>query len=393
MIYIFTSEPFPHGLASTNRIISYAHGFQYHKKDVSVICFRKTEGRNKQINTQINGIYKNIPFKYLSGSTVKANYYLGRRMEVAYLNILLILYCLSHVKSKSLFIYYSPVNTAAIILRVVSWLKACTFLKEESEHPSVYKKSNNFLSARLFGLVHYHLFDGMLLMTKSLVYFFKNEMKYRKPILHVPMSVDVERFQLNHVLKKKHIVFCGELNDQKDGVDILIKAFANVSKSYPDYSLSLFGTAANSETLNYYLSMVDMLKITDRVIFNGQVSNDDIPLYLQEASVLALPRPASVQAQHGFPTKLGEYLASGNPVIVTSVGEITDYLIDGVNAIIAEPGNVDSFGNKLREILSNLSFSEQIGINGKTTALTYFNNRIQTGDILSFCKKFKTCAE
>lgn len=139
--------------------------------------------------------------------------------------------------------------------------------------------------------------------------------------------------------------------------------------------------------------MVDMLKISDKVIFNGQVSNDDIPLYLQEASVLALPRPASVQARHGFPTKLGEYLASGNPVIVTSVGEIPDYLTDGVNALIAEPGNVESFGGKLKEILSNLSSSEQIGKNGKTTAFTYFNNRIQTGDILNFHKKFKTCAE
>lgn len=209
MIYIFTSEPFPHGLAATNRIISYAHGFQYHQKDVCVICFRKTEGRDKVINTQIKGIYKNIPFKYLAGSTIKANHYSGRRIEVAYQNILLILYCLSHVERRSLFIYYSPVNTAAIILRLVSWLKACTFLKEESEHPSVYKKSNNFLSARLFGLVHYHLFDGILLMTKSLVYFFKNEMKYRKPILHVPMSVDVERFQLNHVLKKSISFFAG----------------------------------------------------------------------------------------------------------------------------------------------------------------------------------------
>lgn len=393
MIYIFTSEPFPHGLASTNRIISYAHGFQYHNKHVHIVCFRKTEARNKVINNQTKGKYKNISFRYLSGSTVKADHYLIRRMEVAYLNILLLIYCLLHVKRKSLIIYYSPVNTAAIILRLISWLKTCIFLKEESEHPSVYKKSNNFLSALLFGLFHYRLFDGILLMTKSLICFFRDEMKYRKPILHVPMSVDVDRFQLNHVLKKKHIVFCGELNDQKDGVDILIKAFADVSKSYPDYSLSLFGTAANTETMNYYLNMVDKLKISDKVIFNGQVSNDEIPLYLQEASVLALPRPASVQAQHGFPTKLGEYLASGNPVIATSVGEILDYLTDGENAFIAEPGNVESFGNKLKEILGNLSFSKQIGIKGKETALRYFNNRNQTGDILNFHKKLTSCAE
>ena len=30
--------------------------------------------------------------------------------------------------------------------------------------------------------------------------------------------------------------------------------------------------------------------------------------------------------KHGFPTKLGEYLASGNHTLVTSVCEIPDYL-------------------------------------------------------------------
>ena len=48
--------------------------------------------------------------------------------------------------------------------------------------------------------------------------------------------------------------------------------------------------------------------------------------------MLVLARPDNIQAKGGFPTKLGEYLATGNPVVVTKVGEIPNYLIDGVNA-------------------------------------------------------------
>ena len=61
-----------------------------------------------------------------------------------------------------------------------------------------------------------------------------------------------------------------------------------------------------------------------------------MPKYLCNAKLLALARPDSIQAQGGFPTKLGEYLATGRPVVVTKVGEIPDYLEDGVNAFLSD---------------------------------------------------------
>lgn len=393
MIYIFTSEPFPHGMAATNRIISFAHGFLYHKENVKVICMRRTENRDSIFNRETKGIYKNIPFQYLSVTTKKSDNYLIRRLEVAAMNFKLLIYSLFFIKSRSLLIYYAAVNTPAIILRVTSWLKKSRFIKEESEHPSVYAKSNNAVSAWVFSLIHYDLFDGLLLMTNPLIEYFRNERHFGKPILHVPMSVDVERFQLDNIPKKKHILYCGELNDEKDGVGVLIKAFAMIAADYPDYLLLLIGSASNSEKLEHYHKMVRDLAITDRVLFLGKKSNDDMPIYLLEASVLVLPRPASIQAQHGFPTKLGEYLASGNPVIVTAVGEIPKYLNDGVNAYIAEPGSVESLVGKFKELMKDKTSALAIGLNGKKTALQYFNNRIQTGDILNFHKKLITCVE
>lgn len=393
MIYIFTSEPFPHGMASTNRIISFAHGFQYHQEKVKVICMRRTENRDTVFNHETKGVYKNIPFQYLSVTTIKSDNYFVRRLEVAVLNFRLLLYSIFYVKSRSLLIYYAAINTPALILRVTSWLKKSRFIKEESEHPSVYEKSNNQLSAWVFSLIHYDLFDGLLLMTNPLIDYFKNERHFGKPILHVPMSVDVERFQLENIPKEKHILYCGELNDEKDGVGLLIEAFAIIAPTYPEYLLVLIGSAQSNEKLEHYQQRARDLGLQERILFLGKKSNDEMPFYLLQASVLVLPRPASIQAQHGFPTKLGEYLASGNPVIVTSVGEIPKYLSDRVNAYIAEPGSVDSLVRKFNELMEDRTSALSIGLNGKKTALQYFNNIIQTGDILNFHKKLITCVE
>ncbi len=393
MIYILTSEPFPHGLASTNRIIAYAHGFQHHQQDVSVICFRKTEEKNHVVNTESQGNYRHIPFRYLSGSTIKAKRYLARRLEVAWLNLRLLAFSLFSMKAHSLVIYYSPVNTAAIILRLATWLKRSKFLKEESEHPSVYEHSNNRMSAWLFSLIHYDLFDGLLLMTNQLIQYFKNERHYRKPILHVPMTVDIERFRDDKKPKKNLITFCGELNDEKDGVGLLIEAFAGIAGLYPDYRLSLIGTTRKTGDMLRYSQLVSDLGLSGRVLFHGKISNDKMPRHLMEAAALVLPRPESVQAQHGFPTKLGEYLATGNPVIVTAVGEIPEYLKDSVNAFIAEPGDVKSLAAKLRVLLENTDIAEEIGKNGKDVAMKYFNNRNQALDIINFYKNLTSCVE
>ena len=97
-----------------------------------------------------------------------------------------------------------------------------------------------------------------------------------------------------------------------------------------------------------------------------------------------LARPNSIQAQFGFPTKLGEYLMTAKPVVVTSTGEIPCYLQDNEHAYIALPDDDISLSEKLREALRFPDKSLTIGRNGKKQALKYFNNKHETKKILDF---------
>jgi len=135
-----------------------------------------------------------------------------------------------------------------------------------------------------------------------------------------------------------------------------------------------------------YYDMVENLGITKYVHFEGLVAREVITEKVLNARLLVLPRPDSLQAQNGFPTKLGEYLASENPTLVTSVGEIPDYLTDGKNSFIATPGDIVSLEEKLLEIVENYNVAIEVGKNGRKAAETYFNNINQTKNILNFFK-------
>ena len=389
-IKIITTLPYPTGMAGSNRIMTYAKGLQENNCNVSVICMKTTESTQMIYNNQISGNHDGVFYKYAGGKTVISSNVFRRRIDD--LNGLLMT-CKDLITEKksdqtNVIIFYSFSSSRALALFLITRLKGILFLIEESEHPLVYAKEMSLPERYFFNKFYYRLFDGMLLMTKRLIRYFVEEKGMKIPYLHVPMTVDLNRFNIEKKKEKlKYIAYCGVLNNKKDGVDILIEAFALLAKDFPDIDLLLIGDAASLNEHELYIKKVKQNQIVERVIFTGHKSKDAIPELLLNAAILVLARPESIQSEGGFPTKLGEYLATGNPVVVTKVGEIPDYLADGVNAFIAEPGSIDSLYNKMKTILLDYTAAQIIGANGRKVADDNFNYKIQTKNIVGFINK------
>ena len=199
------------------------------------------------------------------------------------------------------------------------------------------------------------------------------------------MTVDVERFKniKKAACREKYIAYCGNVSNNKDGVDILIKSFALVCKKRPEIKLFIIGKSPSQTEASDNLRLIKSLGIEERIVFTGVVSSEQMPQLLKDAMVLALARPDNLQAKYGFPTKLGEYLLTENPVVVTSVGDIPLFLKDGVSALISEPSNVEMFAEKLLWALDNPGEASAVGKAGAAVAAEFFNSDIETKKLLS----------
>jgi glycosyltransferase involved in cell wall biosynthesis len=393
-VYIVTRSAFPIGFASTNRILSYARGFVFNKIETKILCLRPTEKTDSVINTDQEGIYNGIPYVYTSGTTIKSSNTFVKILQ----HILGLINAFSRIKKDNsnskidAIILYERSLVLSLFFFVVTKLLKITYLKEESEYPFVERKDNLYNRIYLFVFINfsYRLFDGMLIMTKILIEYFKDKVNSRAQIIHIPMTVEFERFEnVKKNNKGDYLAYCGDLNP-KDGIEILIKSFKIVSEKYPLLKLLIIGDNKNNSIIDSIKSLLHKLKIDDRVILTGRVSRDDMPDLLCNAIALCLSRPSSIQAHGGFPTKLGEYLATGKPVIVTSVGEIPIYLTDGDNALIAEPDNVDHFASKIDIVLSNQDKAKEIGMKGKEVAINNFNYKFQSMMVINFIKKIQS---
>jgi len=392
-IRILTTEPFPVGLASSNRIGAYAKGLSELDCDVIVSVMGPTELSTQIFNNEKSGSIKNFRFEYCGGKTVLSNNIFRRKLDVFFSNWNMCRIILKEKKKDKTdaIIYYSSSTSKALLLFLIAKLKKILLLKEESEFPPLWEYNKGFISKILWRKVHYQLFDGYLLMTQKIIEFITLEKKIKKPFIQVPMTVEYERFQ--KIERKSdncpYIAYCGTLNNQKDGVNILIEAFKRIAPTYQQLHLYLIGDSASVEEDRLYRKMVNDSYLNNRVKFAGRVGKDEIPNLLCNADLLILPRPPSIQAEGGFPTKLGEYLSTGIPVITTSVGEIPYYLKDGENAFLAIPGSVESLSQKINEVFNNIPASQTIAKKGKEVVMEHFNYKKQTTGILRFIENLK----
>ncbi len=266
-------------------------------------------------------------------------------------------------------------------------------LHERTEYPFMVQGGRRMTDKPgLYFYLHFILpqFNGIYVINRALKEYFSKILKSGIPIEVINMLVEPDRFKLALPVSEQpfeYIAYCGTLNTNKDGVDILLKAYcrALLSAKLPvTVKLLLIGDYENDTIRIKLHEIVQGNNCEDNVRFIGRVDRNKIPALLCNASALALARPANKQSEGGFPTKLGEYLATGKPVVVTDVGEIPIFLKDGYNAFIAKSGDVKSFSEKLSEVFADYPRAIEIGRRGKILAETDFNYLEQARKLASF---------
>ncbi|HZW39120.1 MAG TPA: glycosyltransferase family 4 protein [Ignavibacteriaceae bacterium] len=257
---------------------------------------------------------------------------------------------------------------------------------ERTELPYIVGYNNSLSGTLMYNFYMKRLiprFDGIFVISDKL----KNVISsYNKNVEKILTVVDIDFFRTvnDKIYNFPYIAYCGNMESKKDGLPILLASFAQLSEHFPDHKLLLIGQNPNNSEMQNNLQIINKYKIEKKVVFTGFVSRESMPQLLCHADLLVVSKPDNEQNSGNFPIKIGEYLATGVPVVVTNVGEISKFIIDGISGYIAEPGSSTSFYQKMAEALSNPDQSKQIGTNGKKIAENVFNYKIQTGNLISY---------
>lgn len=261
-------------------------------------------------------------------------------------------------------------------------IKGVRVFQERTEHPEVshYRgiNINKYFKAC-------KKLTGLFVISYNLKELYISKGVDEKLIHIINMTVDSSRFEN---LKKEegvepYIAYCGSGMVAKDGLDQLLRAFSIVLKVFPKIKLYIIGGFSKREGNSSMMQLIQLLGIADNVVFTGLIPSSKMPQMLINARLLALARPDNKQAKYGFPTKLGEYLLTGNPVVITKVGNINLFLEDGKSAYIAQPDNPKDFADKMILALKQQDRSIEVGQCGRQVALTHFNSKYEAEKLIN----------
>jgi glycosyltransferase involved in cell wall biosynthesis len=124
--------------------------------------------------------------------------------------------------------------------------------------------------------------------------------------------------------------------------------------------------------------------------FMGRVDDRTLEGCYKSATALLLPLWDDDKSRTRIPNKLAEYLAAGRPVVTCKVGDLCDFLVDGVNAYVAEPGVEREFADRMIDILRDRAKADRIGEAGQQCCLAQLDYRAHCDDLAKF---FVECIE
>lgn len=358
------TRDYPVGLACTKRVHQLIKYLSRQGAMITVISYRSTFEQPQQ-----KGEFENIDFINL-GRTV--------RLKPSHL-LKIIPYFFSGLKTISKLkdrtrtnILYCTGSISIENLPFILWAKAKGYnivfaIEEDFSH---FDDKIKFISRFKYWTIS--KLDSLTCRTASALvvissYLYKKySNKAVKNIILLPITANLNNESNKSVFNDPpEILYAGTFGD-KDGVGFLIDGFRMLRAGGTNAKLVLIGQSAQQK-----LYKEKYAEASD-IIFKGYVPDESFYPMLRHADILCMCRTGSGFANAGFPFKLGEYLATGNPVISTRVSDVEYYLSDE-DAFLIGSDNAAEIAEALKKAISNPSEALLKGRNGLNKCKEHFS--------------------
>ena len=379
-LLFINDHPFPYGDAFSSRARSLCLLFKEAGFQVHVIAVRT---KDEQI--EINKVYELDGFTYEIASKKKmtsAESFFGNRdMKYA------IMHYLEENQVDMVFSsacpnYYRNISKVCKKKGIIYIVEQCEWLDISN-----YKFSYidyRYLNEKWIREGGYKGASGVIAISRLLQEYYENKgtRAIRIPTILDTNTIDWSTKTTN---EKINIVYTGNPGVSKEYLLPIIQAIVTSDKLKKKVVFHIYGPSLENVKQNIGRDLEYLLlDNNDCIVIHGRVPQEEIHGIIQMADYQIFIRLNRRSSNAGFPTKMGESMACGTPVITNITGDIGLYLEDGLNGFVVNGIDKDSVTEALVKACE-LS-KEQYGkmrMNARRTAEKEFNYQ-------SYIQKVKT---
>jgi glycosyltransferase involved in cell wall biosynthesis len=171
------------------------------------------------------------------------------------------------------------------------------------------------------------------------------------------------------------IVSVGRLYARK-GLFTLIESMVAVVKRFPTAKFVISGKGQSDE-MHKLTAYAERLGVKNNIVFTGYYPDKKLPKLYQAADVFAF----STFYEH-HPFAVLEALATGLPVVTTTVGGIPETIESGKNGFLVDPFHPRQFSEKIQYLLEHPAFAVEMGAKARKTIVEEYAWRIVVKDAM-----------
>lgn len=378
-VYILTKNPFPYGMAATNRIKCYASAILSENINCEVIVWNCSDSNSK---LPYKGVIDGIPYQFVGNSSRRSNCIFFGKIQSLLQQLWLPFFLLKRIKKDDIVLSYGlGLNFYWRFLIYVVHQKKAHYIQELCELPyGVTTETNKTIKDRKYYYKHlFPIFDGVIAISEALKDLAEKYCSPKCIIQKIPILVDYDKYNLpnNSFLSEYPYIFhSGTLYEQKDGILGMIEAFG-IANQRLEYKIRfiLTGTIEKSPHAKEIKVLIDKYQLHDLIHFTGYLSHEELKETLSKASLVIINKYVTQQNEYCFSTKLGEYMAAGKPIVITRVGEAMNWLTDDYDCVVVEPGDISQMSEAIIKVFHDIQFSTRISNNSRMTCIKSFDYR------------------
>jgi glycosyltransferase involved in cell wall biosynthesis len=150
--------------------------------------------------------------------------------------------------------------------------------------------------------------------------------------------------------EKNHIIATNSADMPLKGLDYLLKAVKEVSKTHP-INLTVVGEPKKNGRI---VKLIQELDIERQITFTGRIDNENFVRCYARATMAIIP-----SLYEGFGLPAGEAMACGVPVISTSGGALPEVV--GEAGLVIPPGDSQALAGAIKDLLDNPEKAKALG--------------------------------
>jgi glycosyltransferase involved in cell wall biosynthesis len=384
--------PFGTGLASRVRLFSLV--LKESGINVKVLSLISSWMCSNVVNVDTKGSYRGIDFENTTGTNCRPKFFIKRRFVQikgicrGFFQIL----SLRYSNSLDCFFLFESNALISVPLIVLCRLLGVPIIFEVGEWWPIMTRYS-ITEKKIFSKFILRNVDGFIAISENIsqaIAKSNRNIKNKIPVLKVPILADPTEWQIDSDIatsicdKDKYMLWCGDIPGYIEEVKFLIRVMSRLFLKKADIKLRLIGRTTPKSTEDFRKHQHDLGLPLDCVEYAGYISQEELVRQCASAFILLLPMQENEPNIFRFPGKLGEYLASGRPVVASGMGEIPNFLNNGVNAIITKPGDEADFVNGIEILLKSHEYAQEMGKKGQELCKSIIDYRLHSSRMRDF---------